>query len=340
MSTWDFLTKTGFIENMKEKHGAILNPTHDFDLLKEARFEQFKEWQAEFVNERNLNHLKTTAFDMNCLYIKWLNHELKVIEQWLSDKYPSGETKKYKESNSTQIEITKYQDFIKNEIKITDKEIRAYKSQSEIAGSELEFWFNLTTEQKYRVAFQDYNKKFPEGTIEDFHLIEIEHQKSFIRKYENMEDRIWWKTKCLIEAKKLLKYIEDIVSPSQKSESQTEYKSLNFHNNFDNVSPIEIYKHFKAGLVDKKYLTEDELNQYLKAAFELKTIPETLFKFKYAPRKEKIYEVFYTYYLTIAGKPHNKQTQYVELLGNFFIGFNNNTIRTNWAKGYNPKKVL
>lgn len=133
-----------------------------------------------------------------------------------------------------------------------------------------------------------------------------------------------------------------------QQQANNEYNSLqqnisgqeqpNFKNNFDNISPVEIYKHFKAGLVDKKCLTEIELIRYLKAAFELKTIPETLFKIRDAQSKEKIYLVFYIYYINVAGKPHYKQQQYVELLGNYFEGFNNETIKTNWARGYNPKK--
>jgi hypothetical protein len=128
------------------------------------------------------------------------------------------------------------------------------------------------------------------------------------------------------------------LAPAQQTETKSEQETPTFTNNFDKIKPTEIYKHFKAGLVEKGYLTELELNEYLKVAFELKIIPETLFKIKDAPNKEKIYVVFYTYYLNVAGKPHKKQSQYVELLGNYFEGFNIETIRTNWARGYNPKK--
>ena len=124
------------------------------------------------------------------------------------------------------------------------------------------------------------------------------------------------------------------VIPPQQPEPETP----SFQNNFDKVKPAEIYKHFKTGLVDKGYLTEWELRDYLKAAFELGTIPESLFKIKDAPSKERIYTVFYTYYLNVAGKPYKKQPHYIELLGNYFEGFSNQTIKTNWAKGYSPKK--
>ena len=76
--------------------------------------------------------------------------------------------------------------------------------------------------------------------------------------------------------------------PPQQTETGIEQKTPTFTNNFDKIAPTEIYKHFKSGLVEKGYLTEQELNEYLKAAFELKTIPETLFKIKDAPNRAVI----------------------------------------------------
>lgn len=125
--------------------------------------------------------------------------------------------------------------------------------------------------------------------------------------------------------------------PQQDEKQKPEQGKPTFENNFDNVEPIEIYKHFKTGLVDKGYLTEQELNEYLKAAFELKTKPEKLFKLKHTPSKQKIYTVFYTYYKDFAQKKHNTQKDYVALLGDFFEGYETKTIRTNWAREYKAK---
>jgi len=111
-----------------------------------------------------------------------------------------------------------------------------------------------------------------------------------------------------------------------------------FTNNFDNIKTTEIFKHFREGLVDKGYLTESELNEYLRAAFELKEIPETLFKFKFTPTKKKIYVIFYTYYKDIAQKKHNRQTEYAALLGDYFEGYKTAIIQTNWAKEYKAKR--
>lgn len=120
--------------------------------------------------------------------------------------------------------------------------------------------------------------------------------------------------------------------PPQQTETKTEQETPIFTNNFDNINPTEIYKHFKAGLVEKGYLTEQELNKYLKAAFELKTIPETLFKIKDAPKKAAIEAVFYKYYKNVAGKIHGKQNQYAALLGDYFEGYKTTTVSSNFSK--------
>lgn len=114
--------------------------------------------------------------------------------------------------------------------------------------------------------------------------------------------------------------------PPQQAETPT------FTNNFDKINPTEIHKHFKAGLVEKRYLTEQELNEFLKAAFELKKIPETLFKIKDAPNKATIEAVFYKYYKNVAGKIHGKQNQYAALLGNYFEGYKTATVSSNFSK--------
>lgn len=120
--------------------------------------------------------------------------------------------------------------------------------------------------------------------------------------------------------------------PPQQTETGIEQKTPTFTNNFDKIAPTEIYKHFKAGLVEKGYLTEQELNEYLKAAFELKTIPETLFKIKDAPNRAVIEAVFYKYYKNVAGKIHGKQNQYAALLGDYFEGYKTTTVSSNFSK--------
>jgi hypothetical protein len=119
---------------------------------------------------------------------------------------------------------------------------------------------------------------------------------------------------------------------NQNNLTETEQETITFENNFDTVEPIMIYRHFKAGLVDKKYLTVKELNEYLKSAFELKNKPKPLFKFNNAPQKREIQAVFYNYFISLAGKPHGKQQNYAALLGDYFIGYNTKNVSTNFNK--------
>lgn len=135
-----------------------------------------------------------------------------------------------------------------------------------------------------------------------------------------------------------LKYVKELIElidsflPYQQTETKIEQRTPTFTNNFDNIEPTEIYKHFKAGLVGKGYLTEQELNEYLKAAFESKTIPKTLFKIKNAPNKAAIEAVFYTYYKNVAGKIYGRQILYAALLGDYFEGYKTTTVSSNFSK--------
>ena len=126
-----------------------------------------------------------------------------------------------------------------------------------------------------------------------------------------------------------------------QAEKRPELEDTNFvvfENNFDNIQPSEVYAYFQKCLVQKEYLTEDELRDYLNAAFELETIPKTPFRLKHTPKKQSIYTIFYTYYKDIAGKPHEHQDRYVHLLGNYFEGYKSNVIRTNWSREYKAKR--
>lgn len=103
-----------------------------------------------------------------------------------------------------------------------------------------------------------------------------------------------------------------------------------FKNNFDHVSTDTIHNYFKEKLVNKGLLTESDLNEYLKIAFESKSEPITRFIIKKALKKEIIC-VFYSYY-DIAGKVHGKQKVYAALLGEYFEGYSTNNVSSNFSK--------
>jgi len=110
ISFWKFLEIT--------KLTSGLNPTHSFELLKSHRLKQYEDKLVASTDKRLLNELETTLFDISMLYSEWLNNEMKVVEQWLSDKHPNGDKKKPL-SFEEKIEIVKYKTFISNEIDST-----------------------------------------------------------------------------------------------------------------------------------------------------------------------------------------------------------------------------
>lgn len=107
MSNWDILNTIG-LTTIK---GHPINPTHDFELLKEARLKLYDKVKEAFIEYRNLNHLKTNEYDLNFCYIAWINNELKVIDKWL----------KMCNTTSTQLELIKYKHHINSEFKKTEE---------------------------------------------------------------------------------------------------------------------------------------------------------------------------------------------------------------------------
>lgn len=199
----------------------------------------------------------------------------------------------------------------------------------------LEKWLEI-----YEIAYLNFTNTLEESDanyMEDYFVMGMVYGESVI-----------YPTKRKIEyIKKLIKAIPESEGRLTKDELIDRFNELNFQqtkepnpvqgtpnftNNFDNIKPTEIYKHFKAGLVEKGYLSEQELNEYLKAAFEFKTKPETLFKIKDAPKKAAIEAVFYEYYKNVAGKIHGKQNQYAALLGDYFEGYKTTTVSSNFSK--------
>jgi len=116
--------------------------------------------------------------------------------------------------------------------------------------------------------------------------------------------------------------------------SDKENPHFTFTNNFDVVNTKKIYTHFKEGLVDSKMLTLEELEKYLKAAFEDMNPPNELFTLKNKTNEKSVYKIFHTYFKDVAGKPYGKKDKYVELLSRYFHGYKKETVKTNWTKHY------
>lgn len=110
-----------------------------------------------------------------------------------------------------------------------------------------------------------------------------------------------------------------------------ENSEFKFTNNFDNVPESKILEYFTEKLVETKYISENDLILFLKSAFDKMEVPRQKFSFARLNTQKGIINIFYYYYKTIAGKPHGKQKKYLDLLSNYFNGFENFNIK-NFSK--------
>jgi hypothetical protein len=120
ISVWEFMEQTGTIDRMKQ-NGITINPTHSFELLKKTRLEIFEKVKQNFIEERKIKKLSTFDFEIGCLYHSWLKREFEIIKNWLLDK----------PSNSDQLEISKYNNFLYMEMIQTESEINQQPKQTE-----------------------------------------------------------------------------------------------------------------------------------------------------------------------------------------------------------------
>lgn len=111
-------------------------------------------------------------------------------------------------------------------------------------------------------------------------------------------------------------------------------KELSFENNFDHISTDEVYSFFKKELVEKNYLSEEDLHRFLTSAFHKCKPPKKRFKINGSPTRKKIRSVFYKFYEEVASKPYGQQRRYAELLGEYFEGYKTKNVQSNFSKNY------
>lgn len=105
-----------------------------------------------------------------------------------------------------------------------------------------------------------------------------------------------------------------------------------FNNEFDNVNSKVVFDYFKKELVDKNYLSLEDLENYLKLSFEKKEIPKKKFVFKQNRTLKAVRAIFYNYFKNIAYKPNGRQPEYVKLLTDYFQGFEYEKVKNNFNK--------
>jgi hypothetical protein len=107
-----------------------------------------------------------------------------------------------------------------------------------------------------------------------------------------------------------------------------------FKNNFDHVKSKIVYNYFKAELVDKNYLSLEDLHKYLIMAFQNEIVPNERFVLKGKFNIGIIRSIFYKYYSEIAQDKFGKKDEYCQLLGEYFNGFDTAKIKGNFNKQY------
>ena len=173
---------------------------------------------------------------------------------------------------------------------------------------------------------------------EKFISNEIKRSKDIIY---NAKESFLKRTQHKFESKELLVnvyesyiyFLEAIVLKQPKVKNPDEVKqTFNFTNNFDNIEETKVLEYFESKLVVPKFIDKNTLHEFLLIAFDKNELPKKQFSFNKLNTKKQIIKIFYDYYNIIAGKPHGKQIKYVELLGNYFEGFDTKSIKTNFNK--------
>lgn len=120
ISVWEFMEQTGTLDRMKQ-NGITINPTHSFELLKKTRLEIFEKAKQNFIEERKIKKLLTSDFEIGWLYNSWLKREFETIKNWLFEE----------PSDSDQLEINKYKQFLELEMIKTESQINPQPKQTE-----------------------------------------------------------------------------------------------------------------------------------------------------------------------------------------------------------------
>ena len=125
--------------------------------------------------------------------------------------------------------------------------------------------------------------------------------------FERIQDEFKKDTEEAMQTRK--KELEKSDKQAIVEENRESTKEIRFKNNFDDTPEDEVYDHFYAGLIyekgrdrQKDYLSESDLDEFLKAAFEDKKPPKNLFVLKDYKTTAPIYKPFHTYFRDVAVK--------------------------------------
>ena len=102
-------------------------------------------------------------------------------------------------------------------------------------------------------------------------------------------------------------------------------------NNFDNVEPQKVIKHFNK-LVESGYITQSDFNSFIENRFYLNKNVSIKIDILKENSKGKVKKIFYTYYDSIQPDKYSNLEKYLKLLTENFSGFNYVSLKTNFSK--------
>jgi hypothetical protein len=208
-----------------------------------------------------------------------------------------------------------------------------------------ELYFMLDGAKNGTLTYANTEKK----SIEELHSQTIEYCESELSEisFENFPLNLFYFTsnrytghlnysEVEFICNEIAKAFKELEKPEQTDplnfyDPSTIDKNVNFKNAFDKVDERIVFEYFKKNLVGKKYLSEKVLNNFLSLAFDQKVLPTQKFSFEKLNTQSDIVQIFYNYYKITAGKPYGKQKEYLNLLCNYFNGFENFNIK-NFSK--------
>jgi hypothetical protein len=107
-----------------------------------------------------------------------------------------------------------------------------------------------------------------------------------------------------------------------------DFTENNFNPNLKSVQDVTTF--FTKEL--KPFAKETMINEFLYSAFQLCQVPQQKFSFQELNyKKKKIMRVFNKFY-NECGKIQSEAAKYAGILGDYFIGFETENVRTNWTK--------
>lgn len=142
---------------------------------------------------------------------------------------------------------------------------------------------------------------------------------------------------CSVEQTTKAKLIKDLKADNLKSQlvinnKHDEIEKFDFTNNFDKVNKDKVYNYFYSELVEKNYLSKDNLQSFIKFAFDKQVKPKPKFCFERKYLIKNIRNIFYRYFDEINTEKYGVQNEYIKLLTDNFEGFEFEKIKKNFNK--------